>query len=224
MAVELLDVLKANLVLVGLNLLPTETETEAFRRAVGVEVVERPALNSGADPIPVTTSRLLALDRERTFLDLSPARDVVVRNYPESTEDFERIAEIATLAIEKTDVREVGETVLHGYNFDMVFSQDSDLPAPAYLASRLFGTLLPQRMGWTLEGGIASLVFRDTNGRQWTFSPQPRAFDPSWTRLFLGLNLQVEAQPLPSRDEILQVLLDCREQAIRLMSTLDWVH
>lgn len=221
MAVELQDILKANLVLLGLDLLKTEEELAAFRRDVGMEVVDRPLPNINVSPGNTVTPRALTLDRERTVLEMSPIRTVVHRNYPD-VKDFDRISEIAALAIDKTDLTGSEPTVLCGYNLDLVFSQDSDPSAFTYLADRLFDVGLSQGLEWPLSGGSADLVFVDPARHQWTFTVQPRAFDPSGASVYLSLNRQIDSpQPIPHKDEITQSLLECREQAIKFMSVLD---
>ena len=211
MTVELQDILKVNLVLVGLRVLETEAEIQAFQIGAGAEVATRPL------PVP-DPPLVLALERERIALETSAQRTVVQQSYPDVA-DFGRIARIATLAFESTAGISQDLTVVHGYNIDAVFRQVSGLDSLAYLAQRLFDPVLSRKLGWDLAGGTGNLSFVESTGRRWSFNVEPRAFDMQ-TGIFVSTNSEV-TQPIPSQDEIERALHDCWEQTKRFIAVLD---
>ncbi len=211
MAVELQDILKANLILVGQRLLTTEEEVQAFQLEAGTEVVIRPATQ---EPVLV-----LALDRERIVLETSPRRTVIQYNYPEVA-DFGRLAQVIALAIEKTAEPLKDSGLAYGYNVDAVFSQDSELPSFTYLARRLFDSTLSARLGWVITGGTANVSFTESTGKRWNITVEPRAFDVQ-AKIYLSVSMELESPLTSDRDEIEQSFLHCWEQANRFMTVLD---
>ena len=83
MAVEFEDVLKADLVLAGVGLLNKTEETEAFAKAMLIDVnVAVP----GPPMVPSTGEivRLIQIPRDRITLHLSGSRSILRRDYPSS--------------------------------------------------------------------------------------------------------------------------------------------
>lgn len=218
MAVEVQDVLKANLVLVGVGLLTKSEELDAFRNAVGTEVEMAPNLFLGG-PLPnIEASGTVTLSRDRTVVDVSPSRSTVAREYP-SFEDLGRLADVAGYAIAKTGL---GDQRLRafGYNIELVYDQDSGLPAVRYLADRLFAPEISRNEGWRLVGGAGRLVF-DEGGKPRNITVEPRLNDPSTTKIFMSLNVHENDQRLPDAGEIKKSLEETWGQAHEFVNRLD---
>ena len=200
MAITTPEVVKANLVLVGLHLLGAPGEVEAFKRVVGSEVQLAATglianLQSGtADP-----GRALILNRERIALELSQSRSTISREYP-SRGDLRGLAKVAWQAIVNTSSAE-SKPRTFGFNIDLVFDQGSGTPAFGYLSSRLFDVGLLGDKDWQLIGGAGSLIF-DDGGRRWTFKLEPRFNDANESKVFLSVNLHMGNHPLPDEEGI----------------------
>lgn len=212
MTVELQDILKANLVLVGLRVLETEEEVQTFHLGAGTEVATRPVL------APDSTL-VLALERERITVETSNQRTVIQQDYPDVA-DLGRLAQIATLAFGSKTETPQNPPVVHGYNMDAVFRQGSGLESFTYIGQQLFDPTLPTRMGWELGGGIGNLTFMESAGRKWSFRVEPRAFDMQ-AGVFLSVNLEAKAQSLPNQEDIERAFRDCWEQTDRFATVLD---
>ncbi len=200
MAVTTPEVIKANIVLVGLRLLSAPEEIEAFKRAIATDVQIAGAglatnIHSGiAEP-----QFALALNRDRITLELSPSRSAVNRDYP-SREDLSKLAEVAGQAIGNTSVEEQ-ELRAFGFNIELVFDQDPETPAFTYLSRRLFDVGALGSEEWLFTGGAGKLIF-DDGKRRWTIVLEPRFSDESESRVFLSANLHEVRLTIPTEDEI----------------------
>ena len=96
-------------------------------------------------------NRILTLRRERIELNLSPSRSLIAREYPDQA-DFERLDEVATLAIANTELADKRPQAF-GYNIEMVFEQDTQQPAIYYLGERLFNYQALGKDDWKPLGG-----------------------------------------------------------------------
>lgn len=198
MAVTVQDVVKANLVMVGVRLLGTPEDFEGFKRSVDTDVqIAGAGLIADVSAGMTEPGYTFALNRDRITLELSRSRSTISRDYP-SREDLRRLAEVAWQAIYNSSL--TGEQPqAFGFNLEMIFDQDSDVPAFGYLSSRLFNVESLGNEGWQFVGGAGRLIF-DDGGQHWTISLEPRFNDNSETRVFLSANLHVGEQPLP--DEV----------------------
>ena len=204
MTVTVREVLKADLVLVGVELLNAPAEIQEFRSSVGVPV----HIGSGAATdiatgatLPVTA---VALQRERVIISSMSGRTTVVKEFPSLDDplpDWSRFAHVVTLADKATpDTRKSPRSF--GYNFGFVFDIDSEQSAPDFLARC---TLTERTLGnptWGLIGGAVMMMFGD-GARRWTFNLQPQpAGDPFSKMLTLDVNLHVEEERIPRQQEI----------------------
>ena len=204
MTVKVREVLKADLVLVGVELLKSATEIQKFRASVGVPV----DVGSGTATDAATGATLpvtgVALQRERITISSLPGRTMVVKEFPSLEDpgpDWHRLAQVVTRAIETTDVVNKNPRSF-GYNFGFVFDMDSRESASNFLARR---TLTDRPLGnqeWGLIGGAVMMMFGD-GSRRWTFNLQPQPTgDPTSKTLICNVNLHVDEVRTPAEDEI----------------------
>ena len=198
------EVLRTNLVLVGIRLLAAPEEFEAFRLAVGVDVQVAGAGLSTNIQSGITEPIVgLALNRDRIALELSADRTVISRDYPQRDE-LHRLAEIAGHAIGISDISKQ-HIRAYGFNIEMVLNQNSGAPAFSYLSRRLFDAEPLGNEGWQFVGGAGRLIFND-GGRRWTIKLEPRFNSETESRIFLDANLHVGKQSLPDESEIMATL------------------
>ena len=218
MAATLLDVVSANLVLVGIGLLNQPDEVARFGNALNaelrVEFSHVPNVQAGLTEL----SRTLTLSRERTVLNLSSSRSMIAREYPEKA-DLDSLAKVVGQAIACTEIGEQQPRAF-GYNIEMVFDQDSGQPALQYIGERLFGNQTFGKAGWELAGGTGRLIFTDS-ASQWTIALQPRLGDSATPRVSLSLNLHKEEQRFPSESEVRVSLNEVWDEATGFMNRLD---
>ena len=218
MAATRKEVLKANIVLVGVGLLGTQESLDAFSGSVDSDIV--PAGAGLITNVPAGTLEpgyALSLNRERITLELSPSRSAINRDYPSGKNDLCTLAEIAGLAIESTSP-DTARAV--GYNIELIYDQDSGTPASQYLAQRLFNADLISSDTWRLVGGAGRIIF-DENGHSWRISIEPRFNDETSSRVFLSLNLHIGKDHLPEEREIEQYLRSAWDQAHNFADLLD---
>ena len=221
MTIEFQDVLKTDLVLVGLVLLQQPEELLAFRNAANADVVAS-GQSMNIDPVSGVTEpgRVLSLDRDRITLNLTPSRSVVRRDFPHE-QDLRRLAEVTHHAIRTTSLENQSQSLTAiGYNLEMVYEPSSGLPATRYLAQCLFSDVLSSRSGWNLVGGGGTVVYEE-NENEWQFSLQPRFREPTNTRIVLGLNLHQRRDSIPSEDEMVGSLQQIWEQSRAFANLLD---
>jgi hypothetical protein len=221
MAATVSEVLKVDLVLVGIGLIKTPEELSAFRSAVGSDVMTEASLTANIPSGITEPSRSLAMNRERITLDFSPSRSVIRRDYPSLGDlgDLARLAQVAWLAISNTDLADQKPRAF-GYNIELIYDQDSGLPAFLYLADRLFASASFVVEGGHLIGGAGRLIF-EGGGKRWTIAIEPRFNDNETTRIFLTLNLHRSEQRLPDEKEIYESLQEAWEQACSFVNRLD---
>ena len=218
MAVDVQDVLKANIVLLGVGLLTKSEELDAFRDAVDTEVEIGPNLFLGG-PLPnIEASGMVTLNRDRILVHVFPSRSTIAREYP-SFEDLGRLAEVAGYAIAKTDLEDRRPQAF-GYNIELVYDQDSGLPAVRYLADRLFAAEISGNEGWQLIGGAGRLVF-DEDGKPRSITIEPRFDDRAATKISMSLNVHENEQRLPDEGEIKDALEETWRQAHEFVNRLD---
>ena len=219
MAVDVQDVLKANLVLVGVGLLSNRLEElDAFRDAVDTEVSMGSNMALGL-PLPgVEPAGTLTLSRDRIVVEISSSGSTIAREYP-SYEDLARLAEVAGYAIAKTDLGDQRPRAF-GYNIELVYDQDSGLPAVQYLGERLFAAEISSNEGWKLIGGAGRLIF-DEGGKLRNITIGPRFDDRAPTKISMSLNVHENERRLPDEDEIRNSLEETWRQAHEFVERLD---
>lgn len=219
MAVTTLEIVKTNLVLVGIRLLNGPEEIESFKRAIGTDVqLAGVGMGVNIQTGVAEPGLTLTLNRDRITLDLSAPRSMINRDYP-SREDLPRLAEVARQAINSTSI---GEQQLRafGFNIDLVFDQDPETPAFTYISRRLFDVDVLGSEGWQFIGGSGKLIFLDGE-RRWTITLEPRFNDESESRIFSSVNLHRAEQTLPTEDEIRNSLQRMWDEVHNFVHRLD---
>lgn len=211
MGIRVEDALSVNVVFVGTGLLTGPGELDRFRDAAGVEVVgDIPGAlvdpDGNVPPVQVNTFRIA---KDRVAIQSSSPRTNIVREYPEF-EDLQRLAQLATYAIEHTD-SERRQITAFGFNIDLVFEQDSGESAGTYLAKRLFSDSFLED-SQSLISGAASLAFLE-NGNRWGLVIEPRFKKEDTTKLFVSLNLHLNKTEIPTLEECHQYLMEIWKRA-----------
>ena len=129
------DVLKANVVFVGIELLNFQEGVEEFQKFVGTEIVPESVLFASGTGVATSQAKVLKLPRDRMLVQCSSLRSIVEKEYP-TQEDLTRLAEITDCAIRNTQLGD-NRPDAFGINIDLVFSQSSEPTALEYLATRL---------------------------------------------------------------------------------------
>lgn len=220
MPIDVQDVLKINIVFVGIGVLNDPEKVAAFSKTVGAEVLragEEFGFVGGLSPAASAVGQRLALQRDRISIGSSPDRTMIEREFPLET-DLQRLAEVADEALQSREGEELPRAV--GYNLELVYDQDSGYPAFQYIGKRLFreDTFVPE--GWALAGGAGRLIFGSAAGR-WTVHIEPRLGDASSSRVYLNLNFHIEEQRLPDRAEMLRTFQHVWSQSHDFARCLD---
>ena len=219
MAVRVEDVLSVNVVLVGIELLKTAPEIAACSAAIGKEFIQgRQFIDAVPEMAPVT-GRVMQLPRERVVVAVSGHRSRVTKEYPNAIDDVALVAQIAAQAIASTTVQDP-VVPSHGYNFTMVYSNESGEDAGRYLGRRIFAPPVFVPKGWSSVGGYGKLNFQD-GVRQWAITLEPRLQDPNTSKVFLDINLHVPEAGLPQEDEMGTQLRTLWERAHSLIEAID---
>lgn len=211
------EFLKVSLVLLDISLLQHNEDIGRFRDLVDADVV---ATGVGFAPAPSADAPIdfqnLSISRDRITIESARERSVLSREYP-IREDIARFAEVAqhALAVTDPDSAERGA----GYNVELLYDQDSGVPAAEYLSQRLFKEL-SQEDRWKISRGHGSVSFFD--GKDiWNCSVEPRFRDPETTRLYLSVNRhRVDPSP-PSKADIEERLKGSWDWAIEFAEKLD---
>ena len=223
MPIEFQDVLGVNLVLLGVVLLGEPTQQDQFTDSIDAEIVKEfigtPPPIPGGPPNPQEPGLVLDLPRDRIQLISTPSRSQIQRQYPTGLDDLERVAEVASRAIDLTDLSGQSPRAF-GFNIQLAYRPTEDKPAERYIAERLF---LRQQFGiegWTLIGGGGNLSFEGHDAR-WNITIEPRANDPSGRKVYLSLNLHRDTQEVPSRQDIVVSLQDIWNRSREFVTQLD---
>lgn len=213
LAVE--DVLQTNLTLIGVSLVNTPEEREAFREGVNTEVVTAEA-GLGGEVIERTHN----LNRDRITVVNTPDRTVIVREYP-AKGVLKRLAQVASMAIERTNL-DGQELRALGYNIELVCESDSKELAIEYLADHLFTPHILNDDESRLVGGAGRLFF-EKSGRRWQTRLEPRFNDETTTKIFASLNLHHSEASLsfPTEDDIRDSLTLVWDEVHDLLIRLD---
>ncbi len=217
MAVEIQDVLKADIVFAGVGLLRNQQGLDAFTASVGTEIVV-----DAPNPLPGVPAPGLrvALNRDRIVLDLAPERSVIARDYP-SSKDLDRLAEVTALALENTG-SEGGMLQAVGFNIALVYDQDTHETAVRYLSERLFNKRLTTKIGLPTFGAEGRLTFI-SDEHLIGVTLQPRFSDATTTKVFMNLNLHCATQILPTQQEIEDSLRKALNNAVEFARRIDEV-
>ena len=219
MAVRVEDVLAVNVVLVGVELLKTAPEVDACSAVIGRELIQDGAFIDVVAELPPVRGRALRSARERIVVEVSELRSRVTKEYPAAVDDVALVAKVAAQALASTTVP---EPVVSGYgfNFTMVYHDESGEDALRYLGRRIFAppSFVPE--GWSSFGAQGKLRFQDGD-RQWTVTLEPRLQVPKTQKVFLDINLHVPEARIPQEDEMETHLRALWEQAHTLIEAID---
>ncbi len=213
------DVLKANVVLVGLGLLRDLESVSAFSERVGSDVLlDDVGLTVG---VPVGKKELPSgseMQRERISVKMLPDRTVIEREFP-SRSDLRYLGQVLEKASETAGAQQRALRA-YGYNIEVVFGQISEAPSLKYLGARLFGKSEFVPANWSVVGAMGQLYFDSPMGR-WTIQLEPRFNDPNGDRVFMSLNLHKEEHTLPDAGSVRQSLESVWDQAHDIVARLD---
>ncbi|MDE0068768.1 MAG: hypothetical protein OXO48_03575 [Caldilineaceae bacterium] len=211
MSANIQDVLKVNIVLIGVNVLSDHNEFVAFSDAVETDVVRVGEAFGGA------IGQRLALQRDRISIITSTEMTIVEREFPLEG-DLKRLAEVANHALSLTQTK--GSPKSFGYNLELVYDQDSEDTALQHIGTRLFREDAFTPEGWELRGGGGRLVF-DSSDERWTVQFEPRFNDMNSTRVFLSLNLHKQEERIPEPNEMLSDFNRVWSQSVDFVECLD---
>ena len=222
MSIDVQDVLDVNLTLVGVELLNSTEGVNAFRQSVRSEISE---VTTGI-AIPVSTPaglpiqrRQFGLEKERISVAVYSERSAVSRAYPSQPDDLERLAEVASLAIDNTDV-EGQELRAYGYNVDLVGQITAGLTVNQFVATRVLGSDFHRRVGGEIVGGVVQTTFV-ADGEIWNMRIEPRMNDDSGSKIFVSLNLHHLDAQIPARASIVKSLRQVWEKINEIVERLD---
>ena len=136
------DILRMDVVLVGLSLLGQERERAAFAQRVDTDVTFAEIAQGppGGTPTPFQTA--VTLQRDRIAVVTSQDRTVVIREYPSISNlpgDTSRLAQIVRYALDNSDTREQQITAF-GFNMQIVLAPGLEETAGRYIAERWSGS------------------------------------------------------------------------------------
>ena len=218
MAIIPQDVLRANLVLVGVSLLHNQEGLDAFLRSIGTEVLAGVGLVTNTSSGVTEQGSTFTLPKDRITLDIFKSRSTITREYPHN-DHLGKLAEVAGHAIMHTKF-ENQQLRAFGYNIDLIYDQDTGQPAVGYLAERLFANSPSLNEDWKLTGGSGQLIF-SSDSKRWTVRVAPRLNDEESTRVFLSLNLHIIGESVPTNSEIRDSLQETWDQAHNFAHHLD---
>ena len=222
MPIDVQDVLDVNLTLVGIELLNSDEGVTAFRQSVQSEIS---ATTTGiAIPAPISADRPIQrqqfeLGKERISVVAHAERSAVSRSYPSQIDDLERLAEVASLAIDNTDVSGQ-ELRAYGYNIDVVGRLTAGLTVDQFVATRVFGSDFRRRIGGEFVGGVVRATF-EADGEIWNMRLEPRMNDDSGSKIFVSLNLHKLDTQIPTRAGVAKSLRQVWEKANKIVESLD---
>ena len=207
MAVEIVEHLSANVVLLGTGLLSSEEEVKSFGANFPQEVHYEIFQN-----VDGTRANRVSIRRENITIELVPGQSIINKGYP-SGDDWQRLAEVASLAIcesSKLDLR------ARGYNYHLVIDQSVKPTAYEYITTQVVKPLtIP---GWQPIGGLTELRFLDDGKRQWNVKIEPRLRDDNTSKLFLHFNLHMPGPPEES--EVDRYVGLVRDEALAFLEQL----
>lgn len=225
MTVEPQYVIRADLVLVGVNLLSTDQEIRSFREKVVGDFQQQPGVDINVPLGTAGPSRTLVFPQERIILNSSQARSTVRRDYPSIDSlqpELERLSVVVADAIDCSSAESKSRLRSYGYNMLVVFNQTAHTRAIEYLGERLFSSRARQFGSKTQVGGSGVLVFSD-RGTQWTFRIEPWPTDePATNRVSVTVNRHTEvAMRLPSHADVIQAFMDSWTESSAFMNNLN---
>ncbi len=187
----------------------TDTEVAPVSHGVILGMPRNPLETPGMPE----AGREIVLERDRITMDLSFPRSSITKDYP--GDDVGSFAGTLHKVLSCSDDAQEGKDARFDYRIEAVCQLEQ--PAVVFLAKRLF----PPTLG-TLDvrAGSGTLAMNDSTGRTWQVALEPRFNDSSSNKLFLELTLAFESAPLPSNEELMNHLVDLREQLEEIVKSL----
>ena len=225
MEIELDDILKVNIVLLGIQILSTPEQRQAFRESVETEVIEGPqggiGVTIGISPggvVPETAPMPLpplVLNRERITLLGVPGRSDIIKDFPSDDQDITRLTNIAQRAIECSDLREQ-PLQAYGFNLDAVYNLS--VSAGSFLSQHILQPGLFEDSGYRVVGGASNLqLMKDSH--MWNIRIEPRLGNFETKKVFVSFNLHRDSQAIPTEAELHNSLSEVWTQAKETMRT-----
>jgi hypothetical protein len=194
-----IEVLKADVVLAGYQLLDTDESKEKFAAGVNAELMEvslPPALTlklqspKGAINL---APRSLRIEKHRITIELGPGRTVITMDYPLLV-SLQTLCDLTGKAVIASDLGDQQLQAL-GFNVHLVRDLPKGVLAGGFIASHL--SVLGDALGpdFELQSGTLSIV--STKGNQlWTINGEPRFGDARSPRVYMTTNLHYEGKDL----------------------------
>jgi hypothetical protein len=216
MPIKVTELLQANFVMVGIDLLQSDKELKSFADSIDTDIVVEKlvGLHSTAP-----NGRRLAINRDRVFLELFPDRFSIRQEYPTPVSGFSTLSRLAGLAIEMSAATDPTLVQAHGYNVELLYDPGPLLASP-YIGSRIFSDF-QRNPGWKTIGGQAGLKFRDTDGTIWNVVIEPRFKQDSAENVFFSLNLHRDEQHIPDTQQIQHSLERTLSEAETFINVVD---
>ena len=213
------DVLKANVVLVGLGLLRDAESVAAFSEAIGSDVLlDDDGLIVG---VPGVDPKLLEdseFHRKRISIKLLSDRTVFEGEFPTKS-SMSKLGDVLAKATESS-TRHQGSLSSYGYNLELAFDQSSGVSSLRYLSDRLYSKSEFVPEDWSLVGATGRLFFESPQGR-WTIQVEPRFNDPNSSRVFMSINLHKEETTLPDPRTVGQSLESVWNRSHEIVARFD---
>ncbi len=204
MTLKLEDTVSVNVVLPETHLLTRQNQLDNFLTRLDVDSeVQRAA----PPPFPVTNppdESTIVLLKERLALSRSsnPKHTVISQEYP--ADEFRRLAVVTNLAIHCSDL--AGQPIpVFAVNVASIFLQQGTDGASVYIARKLLAPGLWKDEGWEVDIQTVQPVFR-RGPLTLTFRIEPRTNDLTGKRVFVGLNVLVAADVMPTPEELWNTL------------------
>lgn len=224
---SLIDMLYADMTLVGISLLDHQQVRDTFANDIRADITtEELGIGSPVPSIdalsPMQTRVEVPRDRISITQTREPRRTIIRRDYPTRLswkEDIGRLADVAVKAIRhsKTQIRDQ-QLRAHGYNLACTFDIEPTSTAVQYIADHLFSKTFD--IGFI--GGSARLLFNHPDGSRSTFMIQPRPDNDVSSRvLYISLNVHHQGGRMPSPDQIRESLSSLKSQTIGFMEKLN---
>lgn len=219
MPLEILDILKANVVLLNTHLLAQPDDIPRLSASLATEVT------SAGSGIIVNAStgvqqpaQSFQLNRDRITIEVSPVRSTFDREYPD-LHDLPRLADVVNGAL---SLRTSAQTALFtvGYNVELVYDPGFGMPAELYIAEKTLRHDVVPGASWELNRGFVQLGYSD-GLTQWNVKLEPRFGDHTTHKVFFSLNAHYDAQEITSAEAVLQSLQATWDMAHQYITQLD---
>ena len=103
---------------------------------------------------------------------------------------------------------------------DLIYDQDSGLPAATYLANRLFAPFLQSHAGWDLREGSCRMIFKEGEN-QWAIFVEPRFGSEETNTVYLSVARRRDGELIPDQRQIEKTLQEVWIQAQDFLNRLD---